>query len=45
MFWRAAAAAIFASSDSAIRAPVGLHGELTMMPRVRGVTACRIAAA
>ncbi len=39
----AAASPIARSSDSAISAPVGLPGELTMMPRVRGVTAARIA--
>ena len=30
---------------SEISAPVGLHGELMMMPRVRGVTASRIGSA
>ncbi len=39
---RAASSAIAAISDSAISAPVGLHGELMMMPRVRGVTPSRI---
>jgi hypothetical protein len=38
----AAASPIVLSSDSATSAPVGLPGELMMMPRVRGVTAARI---
>ena len=38
----AATSPIALSSDSAISAPVGLPGELMMMPRVRGVTASRI---
>ena len=42
MFCRAAASAMAPSSDSAISAPVGLAGELMMIPRVRGVTASRI---
>ncbi len=39
---RAASCATAARSSSEMRAPVGLHGELMMMPRVRGVTASRI---
>ena len=42
---RAASLAIASSSASEISAPVGLPGELMMMPRVRGVTAPRIASA
>ena len=36
---RAASLAIASSSPSEISAPVGLAGELMMMPRVRGVNA------
>ena len=42
---RAASFAIVSSSASAITAPVGLSGELRMMPRVRGVMAARIVSA
>ena len=38
---RAASSAIAASAASSISAPVGLPGELMMMPRVRGVIAAR----
>ena len=36
---RAASCATIARSSSEMSAPVGLHGELMMMPRVLGVTA------
>ena len=42
---RAASLASSVSSPSEIRAPVGLHGELMMTPRVRGVIASRIGCA
>ena len=42
MPWRAASLASIASSPSAISTPVGLQGELMIMPRVRAVTAARM---